>query len=211
MHRWAIRLSSAWRIGASWSSALRSPVLQACNSPVTSAACPASNCSILTNIAGSLLCRRAVGAPITTLGGRNGGQPYEKYFKNFCPLFQPVWAITRDAAFRKTSGICQSQEKKTMFNKKSLFVPAALILASFLGVSAANAQSSACPYTIASLKGTYAVIGNYGSNVAIALATRSLDGNGNLSGTSVINEPTPGSTTGARTITDRKSTRLNSS
>ena len=86
-----------------------------------------------------------------------------------------------------------------MFNKKSLFVPAALILASFLGVSAANAQTQKC-YTLASLKGSYALVGNYGSNVAIALATRSLDGNGNLSGTFVINEPTAGSTTGARTI-----------
>jgi hypothetical protein len=87
-----------------------------------------------------------------------------------------------------------------MFNKKSSFVPAALIFAAFLGVSAANAQDSACPYTLASLQGNYAVIGNYGANVAIALATRSLDGNGNLSGTFIVNEPTPGSTTGARTI-----------
>ena len=87
-----------------------------------------------------------------------------------------------------------------MFNKKSSFVPAVLILASFVSVSAVNAQSTACPYTLASLQGNYAVIGNYGANAAIALATRSLDGNGNLSGTFVINEPTAGSTTGARTI-----------
>jgi len=87
-----------------------------------------------------------------------------------------------------------------MFNKKSLFVPAAIILASFLGASAANAQSSACPYTLASLQGSYAIIGNYGANVAIALGTRSYDGNGNLSGRYLVNEPTAGSTTGARTI-----------
>lgn len=87
-----------------------------------------------------------------------------------------------------------------MFNKKGSFVPAALILAAFLAVSAANAQDSTCPYTLASLQGNYAVIGNYGANVAIALATRFLDGNGNLSGTFIVNEPTPGSTTGARTI-----------
>ncbi len=87
-----------------------------------------------------------------------------------------------------------------MFNRKTLFVPAALILAAFLGVSAANAQSSACPYTNASLQGNYSVIGNYGSNVAMSLGVRSYDGNGNLTGTSVVNEPTAGSTTGARTI-----------
>lgn len=85
-----------------------------------------------------------------------------------------------------------------MFSKKSLFVPAALILTSFLGVSAANAQIC---FTLASLQGSYAFIGNYGANVAIALGQRYLDGNGNLTGTAIINEPTAGSTTGARTIT----------
>lgn len=87
-----------------------------------------------------------------------------------------------------------------MFNRKTLFVPAALILAAFLGVSAANAQSSACPYTNASLQGNYSVVGNYGANVAMSLGSRSYDGNGNLSGTAIINEPTAGSTTGARSI-----------
>ena len=89
--------------------------------------------------------------------------------------------------------------KKTMFSKKSLFVPAVLIFTSFLGVSAANAQNPKC-YTLVSLQGYYAVIGNYGANVAIAIATRSYDGNGNLTGTFTLNEPTAGSTTGARTI-----------
>ena len=89
-----------------------------------------------------------------------------------------------------------------MFSKKSLFVPAALVFTGFLGVSAANAQNpnQQC-YTLASLQGAYAIVGNYGANVAIAFGVRYLDGNGNLKGTAVINEPTPGSTTGARTIT----------
>jgi hypothetical protein len=86
-----------------------------------------------------------------------------------------------------------------MFNNKRVFIPAALILTSFVGVFAANAQSPQC-YTLASLQGSYAVIGNYGSNIAIALATRYLDGNGNLTGTFVVNEPTAGSSTGARTL-----------
>ena len=87
-----------------------------------------------------------------------------------------------------------------MFRKKSLFVPAALILAAFLGVSAANAQNPACPYTLASLQGSYGIVSTYGANVAMGLATRSYDGNGNLTGTFTVNQPTAGSTTGARTI-----------
>jgi hypothetical protein len=87
-----------------------------------------------------------------------------------------------------------------MFSKKSLFVPAVLIFSSFFGVSAANAQNPACPYTLASLQGNYAVIGNYVANVAIALGTRYFDGKGNLTGSYVVNEPMAGSTTGDRTI-----------
>jgi|SRR5271165_4457530 len=87
-----------------------------------------------------------------------------------------------------------------MFSKKSLFVPAVLIFTSFLGGPAANAQNPPC-YTVASLQGTWAIIGNYGSNLAMALASEYIDGNGNLTRTAVVNEPaTTGSTTGARTI-----------
>ena len=88
-----------------------------------------------------------------------------------------------------------------MFSMKSLFAQAALILTSLLGVYAANAQTC---FTVASLQGDYAVVGNYGANVAIAFAIRHLDGNGNLTATFVVNEPTAGSTTGARTIVWRK-------
>jgi hypothetical protein len=92
-----------------------------------------------------------------------------------------------------------------MFSKKSLFVAALLIFTSFLGASVANAQTtSACPYTVASLQGNYAVVVNYGANIAMALGTRNYDGNGNLTGTFVQNAPTTGSTTGARTVTSGK-------
>jgi hypothetical protein len=84
-----------------------------------------------------------------------------------------------------------------MFSKKRFFVPAVLVFTSFLGVSGANAQIC---FSLASLQGSYAFIGNYGSNIAIAFGTRYLDGNGNLTGAAIINEPTAGSTTGARTI-----------
>ena len=88
-----------------------------------------------------------------------------------------------------------------MFNRNSLFVTAAIIFTGFLGVSAANAQNpnQQC-YTLASLQGYYAIVTSYGSAIGVALSPRSYDGNGNLSGTFIINEPTAGSTTGARTL-----------
>jgi hypothetical protein len=93
------------------------------------------------------------------------------------------------------------RREKTMFRMKSLSVPATLVFAGFLGASAVNAQN---PYqqcfTLASLQGNYSVIATYGAGVALALATRSYDGNGNLSGAFLTNEPTAGSTTGARTL-----------
>ena len=87
-----------------------------------------------------------------------------------------------------------------MIGKKRLFVPAALILTSIFGVSAANAQDPSCPYTLASLQGSYAVLVNYGASVAIAFQTEILDGKGNLTRTGVLNQPTAGSATGERTV-----------
>jgi len=89
-----------------------------------------------------------------------------------------------------------------MSNKKSLIALTAFIFTGFLGVSTANAQNpnQQC-YTLASLQGTYAITANYGSNLATSFAVRYFDGNGNLHSSYIINEPTPGSTTGARTIT----------
>jgi hypothetical protein len=89
-----------------------------------------------------------------------------------------------------------------MFNKKTVYISAALILAGFIGVSAASAQSpTPCLYTIASLHGNYSTVTNYGANVARSFGTRYLDGSGNLTGTFLLNAPTAGSTTGERTIT----------
>lgn len=67
------------------------------------------------------------------------------------------------------------------------------------GLSAAAQEPQTC-FTLASLKGSYTVIGTYGANIAIALAKRQVDGAGNLTGTFTVNEPTSGSTTGERTI-----------
>ena len=81
--------------------------------------------------------------------------------------------------------------------EKSLFVAAALIS---ISSSILNAQDQTCPYTLASIQGSWAVVGTYGANVALALGQRSIDGNGNMAGTFVLNAPTSGSTTGERTI-----------
>jgi hypothetical protein len=84
-------------------------------------------------------------------------------------------------------------------SNKPLFAPPTLLLISFFGVLTANAQTQQC-YTLASLQGNYAVVGNYGANVAITFGTRNYDGNGNMTATFLINEPTAGSTIGARNI-----------
>jgi len=84
-----------------------------------------------------------------------------------------------------------------MFVKK-LSVPAVLIFMSF-AAKAQNAQLPKC-YTTASLQGNYAIVAAYGANVATSFGVRNYDGNGNLTGTFVVNEPVAGSATGARTI-----------
>jgi hypothetical protein len=75
------------------------------------------------------------------------------------------------------------------------------VLAGFACMASANAQTNpACPYTLASIQGTYGIVVNYGANVAMALGARTYDGNGNMTGTFIINALAAGSTTGARTI-----------
>jgi hypothetical protein len=86
-----------------------------------------------------------------------------------------------------------------MFNTERLLIPIVLAFAGFLGAPAATADETHC-YNLASLKGTYGVVATYGANVALALALRRFDGEGNLTGTFTLNEPTPGSTTGGRKI-----------
>jgi hypothetical protein len=85
-----------------------------------------------------------------------------------------------------------------MFNRNAL-VATVLACASALGTSAACADDMHC-YTLASLKGTYAIVTNYGEHVAQALAVRYFDGNGNMTGTFLTNAPVVGSPTGARTL-----------
>ncbi len=86
-----------------------------------------------------------------------------------------------------------------MFSKTCLFFPAAVVIAGFFGGADVNAQST-CPYTAASLYGSYSVVVNYGANVALGLQAETFDGKGNLTRNGVLNQPAPGSTTGERTI-----------
>jgi hypothetical protein len=93
-------------------------------------------------------------------------------------------------------------EEKAMFIEKgfnSLFAPTVLIVFGFSGMSTVNAADQPC-YNRASIQGHYAIVTNYGDNVAQALGGRYYDGNGNFTGSFVINEPKPGSTTGERTL-----------
>jgi hypothetical protein len=75
-----------------------------------------------------------------------------------------------------------------------------VVLCSVLGASTASAEQPPC-YTLESLQGSWAIIGTFGANVAKSLGKREVEENGSFSGTSVLNGPTAGSTTGARTIT----------
>ena len=111
--------------------------------------------------------------------------------------------------------------KKTMFKKKRLFVSAVGVLLGLLAVSgsilltrrasAASPQGldlqenvtnagAPCEFGLASLQGQYAVIGTYADHIAESFGERYFDGNGNMTGTFLVNEPTEGSPTGARTI-----------
>ena len=86
-----------------------------------------------------------------------------------------------------------------MSHTRRLLVPTALAFLVF-GAPASRADDTRC-YTSASLKGTYAAVVTYGANVALALAIRHFDGQGNLTGTFTLNAPDPASTTGGRKIT----------
>jgi hypothetical protein len=87
-----------------------------------------------------------------------------------------------------------------MPSKKRLLVPGVLVAAALLSVPVASAQDPACPYTLASLQGTYAVVLTYGANIAAGFQIEKLDGKGNVTRTGPINQPVAGSQTGQRTI-----------
>ncbi len=87
-----------------------------------------------------------------------------------------------------------------MLSKKLVLATLALAPTLFLGAPKANAQSTPPCYTVASLDGDYAIVGTYGANVGVAFGKRTLDGKGSFTGTFTVNKPTPGSTTGERTI-----------
>lgn len=88
-----------------------------------------------------------------------------------------------------------------MFNRSTKTASAWTVLLplGLLAVGGASAGDAHC-FTLASLSGTYAVVGYYEGGIAIAEGVRHIDEEGNLTGTFVLNEPVAGSTTGARTI-----------
>ena len=83
---------------------------------------------------------------------------------------------------------------------KSFPIAAALCVVLLSGAAAPAQDTASACYTITSLKGSYGIIGDYGPHLAIALSRGYFDGKGNFNATFVVNEPTAGSTTGARTL-----------
>ena len=90
-----------------------------------------------------------------------------------------------------------------MRKMKMLVVGAGLCYVFFGGPTAKahdeDQDQPAC-FTLGSLQGSYGIIGHYGDHLAIALTRGNFDGKGNFTATFVVNEPTPGSTTGARMV-----------
>lgn len=88
-----------------------------------------------------------------------------------------------------------------MLNRKSWVVPAVMILFSFLGSDTLSAAEPQC-YTLASLKGSWTTITEYGAKVGVAYAKRTIDDNGNMTGVFVQNQPVVGDATGARLMSN---------
>jgi len=80
-------------------------------------------------------------------------------------------------------------------------LPLALLVLSVLGASNASAEGKPKCYTTASFEGNWSIVAEYGANVAKAFGKRTVDEDGNFTGTFLLNGPTTGSTTGQRTIT----------
>jgi hypothetical protein len=130
------------------------------------------------------------------------GRPVDQFleYAEILHLFPPLYAFgVGPAVIRAKRRFKTENSGEKMLSQKRPSVTVALMVCGLLGVSAAHAQGPSC-FTAASLQGNYAVIGTYGANVAIAFGMRYFDGNGNLTGTYVVNEPKAGSTTGERVI-----------
>ncbi len=85
--------------------------------------------------------------------------------------------------------------------KRIVFAVATICVAVLFAI-AANAEDRdlhEC-YSLASLQGSYAIIGHYGEHLGIALTEGQFDGKGNFTSTFTVNEPDPTSTTGARKL-----------
>ena len=73
----------------------------------------------------------------------------------------------------------------------------AIVLA---GAATARAGEPEC-FTTASVRGDWSIVATYGANVALAIGRRTVAEDGGFTGTFLLNGPTAGSPTGARTIT----------
>ncbi len=99
-----------------------------------------------------------------------------------------------------------------MINKIFALAPAAMVVLGLAGGAPLRAQTTPACYTLESMQGSFAVIGTYGANIAIALGVRNHDANGNIAATFLNNQPVVGSPTGERSTvagTNRGSFTMN--
>lgn len=87
-----------------------------------------------------------------------------------------------------------------MLKRITFAIASVCFVVSFAIAANAEDQDHHECYSLASLQGSYTIIGHYGDHLAIALTEGQFDGEGNFTSTFTVNEPDPTSTTGARKL-----------
>src|SRR5262249_47353838 len=84
--------------------------------------------------------------------------------------------------------------------RKTVLVLTVVLSGLFLATVTPRADQPLC-YTLASVEGSWTIVGTFGANVAKSIGTRNILADGSFTGTFLLNGPTAGSATGVRTIT----------
>ena len=85
--------------------------------------------------------------------------------------------------------------RKTSFHALTRVVRIMLVSSMIWGATAAvcgqeDTAERVHKYSLASIRGDYAVVNHYGANLALALGTERFDGSGGLHGSAILNRPT---------------------
>src|SRR5215467_11614090 len=75
-----------------------------------------------------------------------------------------------------------------------LFVGLGLLFQRVQAQANRDTSDSHSKYTLATICGNYGAIATYGANIARALGTETMDGQGNLTGSAIVNQPGPNNT-----------------